>query len=63
MLHADHSCGITDDDGSIIYGAKPVSYMLELENGLRIYQAGDTAIFGDMRLYGELFRPEVAVLP
>ena len=63
MLHADHSCGITDDDGSIIYGGEAVGYLIEMENGLRIYQAGDTAIFGDMRLYGELFRPEVAVLP
>ena len=63
MLHADHSCGIEDDDGSIIYGGEAVGYFLEMENGLRIYQSGDTAIFGDMRLYGELFRPEVAVLP
>ena len=63
MLHADHSCGIQEDDGSIIYGGEAVGYFLEMSNGLRIYHAGDTAIFGDMRLYGELFRPELAVLP
>jgi L-ascorbate metabolism protein UlaG (beta-lactamase superfamily) len=63
MLHADHSCGIQDDDGSIIYGGEAVGYFLELENGFRIYQSGDTAIFGDMKLYGEIFKPELAVLP
>lgn len=63
MLHADHSCGIQDDDGSIIYGGEAVGYFMEMENGFRVYQSGDTAIFGDMRLYGELFKPELAVLP
>jgi L-ascorbate metabolism protein UlaG (beta-lactamase superfamily) len=63
MLHADHSCGIQDDDGSIIYGGEAVGYLMEMENGFRIYQSGDTAIFGDMRLYGELFKPDLAVLP
>src|SRR5438552_16602362 len=56
MLHADHSCGIQEDDGSVIYGGEAVGYLLEMDNGLRIYQSGDTAIFGDMRLYGELFK-------
>jgi L-ascorbate metabolism protein UlaG (beta-lactamase superfamily) len=63
MLHADHSCGITDDDGSIIYGGEAVSYFLVMENCFRIYFSGDTAIFGDMRLYGEVFKPQMAVLP
>ncbi|HEX8219527.1 MAG TPA: metal-dependent hydrolase [Chloroflexia bacterium] len=63
MLHADHSCGITDDDGSVIYGGEAVGYLLELENGFKIYHAGDTAIFGDLALYGELFQPDLAVLP
>ncbi len=63
MLHADHSCGIQDDDGSIIYGGEAVGYLLEMENGFRIYQSGDTAIFGDMRLYGEMFKPDLAILP
>jgi L-ascorbate metabolism protein UlaG (beta-lactamase superfamily) len=63
MLHADHSCGIQADDGSIIYGGEPVGYLLEMENGFRIYHSGDTALFGDMRLYGELYQPNLAVLP
>lgn len=63
MLHADHSCGIQDDDGSIIYGGEAVGYLLEFSNGYKIYQSGDTAIFGDMSLYGELFTPDLAILP
>lgn len=63
MVHADHSCGITEDDGSIVYGGEAVGYVIELENGFRIYHAGDTALFGDMRLIGELYRPDLAFLP
>ena len=63
MLHADHSCGIQDDDGSIIYGGEAVGFMMNMGNDFRIYHSGDTAIFGDMALYGELFRPDLAVLP
>ncbi|HKP51221.1 MAG TPA: metal-dependent hydrolase [Chloroflexia bacterium] len=63
MLHADHSCGIQEDDGSIIYGGEAVGYLMEMENGFKIYHSGDTAFFGDMRLYGEFFQPDLAVLP
>ncbi len=63
MVHADHSCGITEEDGSIVYGGEAVGYVVELENGFRLYHAGDTALFGDMRLIGELYRPDLAMLP
>jgi L-ascorbate metabolism protein UlaG (beta-lactamase superfamily) len=63
MVHADHSCGITEDDGSIVYGGEAAGYVVELENGYRLYHAGDTALFGDMRLIGELYRPDLAMLP
>ena len=36
---------------------------MTLENGQTIYYAGDTALFGDMRLIGELYRPDIAFLP
>lgn len=62
MVHADHSCGILDD-GKIIYGGDPVGYVVEMENGFRLYHAGDTALFGDMKLIGELYSPELAMLP
>ncbi len=62
MVHALHSCGILDGD-QIIYGGEAAGYILELPDGLRLYHAGDTAVFGDMRLIGELYRPEIALLP
>jgi L-ascorbate metabolism protein UlaG (beta-lactamase superfamily) len=62
MVHAEHSCGITDGD-RIVYGGEAVSYVIEFENGFRIYFGGDTDVFGDMRLIGELNRPDVAFLP
>ena len=63
MVHADHSCGIQDEDGSIIYGGEAVGYVIELENGFRMYHAGDTAVFSDMKLIAELYKPELAMIP
>ena len=37
--------------------------MLELEDGFRIYFAGDTNVFGDMALIGRIYAPDLAVLP
>ena len=62
MVHADHSPGWADGDPAIGLGAA-VGYVLGLENGLTVYVAGDTALFGDMRLIGELYAPDIAVLP
>lgn len=64
MVHAVHSCGIMDqDEGRIVYGGEACGYVLELENGFRLYHAGDTMVFGDMKLIGELWQPDVALLP
>ena len=64
MVHADHSAGDWNPDGGVpLYLGEPVGVILELENGLRIYHAGDTAVFGDMRLIGERYAPDLAMLP
>jgi L-ascorbate metabolism protein UlaG (beta-lactamase superfamily) len=62
MVHADHSCGIMDGD-QIIYGGEACGFVVEFETGLRIYHAGDTAVFGDMQIIRELYAPQVALLP
>lgn len=62
MVHAVHSCGITDGD-EIIYGGEACGFVIELENGFRIYHAGDTAVFSDMALIGKLLAPDWALLP
>jgi L-ascorbate metabolism protein UlaG (beta-lactamase superfamily) len=63
MVHAVHSCGIQDDDGSIIYGGEACGYVIELPSGLKLYHAGDTAVFGDMQIIRELYKPDIAMLP
>ena len=62
MVHADHSSGYVDD-GLMIYLGEPVGYVLRFEDGLTVYFAGDTALFGDMRLIKELYAPRIAFLP
>jgi L-ascorbate metabolism protein UlaG (beta-lactamase superfamily) len=62
MTHAVHSSGI-EDGGQVLYGGEPCGYVLTLEDGTRIYHAGDTGVFSDMALIGELYAPDVALLP
>lgn len=62
MTHAFHSSGIIDGD-QMIYGGEPVGFVCETENEFRFYHAGDTAVFGDMKLIGELYEPFLAMLP
>ncbi|MDQ3493629.1 MAG: metal-dependent hydrolase [Chloroflexota bacterium] len=64
MVRADHSAGDWDADAGVpLYLGEPVGFVVELEDGLRVYHAGDTDVFGDMRLIAELHRPDVAFLP
>ncbi|MFQ5478977.1 MAG: metal-dependent hydrolase [Candidatus Binatia bacterium] len=63
MVHADHSCGITEDDGSLVYGGEAVGYVFAFSDGTKLYHAGDTNVFGDMGLIRELYQPEVVMLP
>ncbi len=62
MVHADHSCGILDGD-QIIYGGEPCGYVIEFKNGIKIYHAGDTNVFGDMQIIRELYAPDIVMLP
>ena len=62
MVHAEHSCGIQDGD-QIVYGGEACGYVIECENGVKIYHAGDTCVFGDMQIIRELYAPEIVMLP
>jgi L-ascorbate metabolism protein UlaG (beta-lactamase superfamily) len=62
MVHADHSCGIQDGD-DMVYGGEACGYVIEFSNGIRIYHAGDTNVFGDMAIIRELYAPDIAMLP
>lgn len=62
MTDARHSSGF-DDNGTTVYLGEAAGFIVTLENGQVIYFAGDTALFGDMRLIGELYKPDIAFLP
>jgi L-ascorbate metabolism protein UlaG (beta-lactamase superfamily) len=62
MVHAIHSSSIVDND-KIIYLGDPAGYVITLENGFPIYHAGDTGVFKDMELIGDLYHPELALIP
>ncbi|HYY45395.1 MAG TPA: metal-dependent hydrolase [Actinomycetota bacterium] len=62
MTHALHSCGIQEGD-RIVYGGEAAGYVLEFDNGFRLYHSGDTAVFTDMALIGKLLAPDWALLP
>ena len=61
MTDARHSSSF--DDGGIVYLGEAAGFIVKLENGQTIYFAGDTSLFGDMKLIGELYQPDIAFLP
>jgi L-ascorbate metabolism protein UlaG (beta-lactamase superfamily) len=62
MVQADHSSSY-DVDGDAIYAGVATGYMIKLEDGLTVYFAGDTAVFGDMKLIADIYHPSIAFLP
>lgn len=61
--NAFHSSSIQPDEGPALYGGEPMGYVIEFESGFKVYHAGDTCLFGDMALIGELYSPDLALLP
>jgi L-ascorbate metabolism protein UlaG (beta-lactamase superfamily) len=74
MVRADHSSSLDynilgirnpDNSASIRQGGgagDPVGYVIEMENGFKIYHSGDTSVFGDMALIRELYKPDLALV-
>lgn len=65
MVPALHSSSYTEEGTAwrIVYLGEAAGYVLRFENGLSVYCAGDTALFGDMALIKDLYTPAVAFLP
>jgi len=59
MTNAFHSSSNTEG----AYMGEPCGIVLTLEEGTKVYFAGDTCVFGDMQLIGRIYSPDVAVLP
>jgi L-ascorbate metabolism protein UlaG (beta-lactamase superfamily) len=62
MVEAKHSAGVQEEHGTRYVGVA-AGYVLAVADGPVLYHAGDTAVFGDMKMIGDLYRPEVAMLP
>jgi L-ascorbate metabolism protein UlaG (beta-lactamase superfamily) len=62
MTDARHSSSSFDDHGVVCLGAA-AGFVVKLENGQTIYYAGDTSLFGDMKIIAELYQPDIAFLP
>lgn len=74
MVHAEHSSSLDynilgirnpDNSASIRQGGGAgvsVGYVIEMENGFKIYHTGDTSVFGDMALIRELHKPDLALV-
>lgn len=62
MVEAKHSAAAEDEHGTHYVGVA-AGYVLTVVDGPVIYVAGDTNVFGDMKLIAELYHPEVAMLP
>ena len=40
-----------------------VGYIIELENGFKIWHMGDTGLFGDMKFISERYKPDLVLMP
>jgi len=65
MVAAVHTGGatLTTEGGQVTRELGSWGWILEFEDGTTVWHSGDTDVFGDMRLIGERYHPEVAVLP
>jgi L-ascorbate metabolism protein UlaG (beta-lactamase superfamily) len=59
LVNAFHSSASNDGD----YLGEAAGLVIEVENGTKLYFAGDTCVFGDMQLIGRIYSPDVAILP
>ncbi|MDE2125936.1 MAG: metal-dependent hydrolase [Armatimonadetes bacterium] len=63
FVQAVHTSSFTEPDGTLVSGGDPVGFVIEFSDGLVVYAAGDTGVFGDMALIRELYAPHLALLP
>src|ERR1700744_4283797 len=67
-VHAEHSSEMilkdpaTGKDTSYAAG-EPMGFILKFDNGFTIYDMGDTALFSDMKFYGEKYKPDLLLIP
>jgi L-ascorbate metabolism protein UlaG (beta-lactamase superfamily) len=68
QTHAEHSSEVTVTDPATkktttYPGGEPAGFIVELENGFKLYHMGDTGLFGDMALIGSYYKPDLIMIP
>jgi L-ascorbate metabolism protein UlaG (beta-lactamase superfamily) len=67
QVHAEHSSELAYKNAAgkeeVHVGGEPAGFIIELENGFKIYHMGDTGLFGDMNLIGSYYKPDVVLIP
>ncbi|HEY6134172.1 MAG TPA: metal-dependent hydrolase [Rubrivivax sp.] len=44
-------------------GGEPGGFIIEFENGFKLWHMGDTGVFGDMKLIAEMYKPDLVLMP
>jgi len=60
-VECHHWSQIQMPDGQFITGV-PIAFVIQVDPGVRFYHYGDTAIFSDLKLIGELYRPTIGAI-
>jgi L-ascorbate metabolism protein UlaG (beta-lactamase superfamily) len=68
QTHAEHSSEVTVTDPATkktttYPGGEPAGFIVEMENGFKLYHMGDTGLFGDMRMIADYYKPDLIMIP
>ena len=68
MTRAEHSSEYLwtnpkTNQAEVHVGGEPAGFIIEFENGFKVYHMGDTGLFGDMNLIGRYYQPDLVLIP
>lgn len=63
MTQAIHSSSFKTSSGDTKYAGLAAGFIVRTPSNIAIYHAGDTSLFSDLKLIGELYKPDIALLP
>ena len=68
QVRAEHSSELTVTDpvtkkSTTHPGGEPAGFIIQMENGFKVYHMGDTGIFGDMKLIADYYKPDLILMP
>ncbi len=68
QVRAEHSSELTVTDPATKKttthpGGEPAGFIIQMENGFKLYHMGDTGLFGDMKLIADYYKPDLVLMP